>query len=140
MQIMKKLLLYKKMSTEIFVILRDFDLLKNINIFYSYISYISSWFKNYFILCFITQDFDFHRGKSEYEDVLQCNNAPSSATPRGHQTPAAFLIEASGLEQVSSPVKKQIHSQIMRLKNMESDVFVVLVQNEVDYLLMFWVE
>lgn len=43
-------------------------------------------------------DYDFHRGKSEYEDVLQCNNAPSSATARGHQTPAAFLIEASGLE------------------------------------------
>lgn len=43
-------------------------------------------------------DYDFHRGKSEYEDVLQCNNSPSSATARGHQTPAAFLIEASGLE------------------------------------------
>ncbi|KAK3094658.1 hypothetical protein FSP39_004605 [Pinctada imbricata] len=43
-------------------------------------------------------DFNFHRGKSEYEDVLQCNNSPSSATPRGHQTPSAFLIMASGLE------------------------------------------
>uniref|UniRef100_K1QUZ1 Putative aminopeptidase W07G4.4 n=1 Tax=Magallana gigas TaxID=29159 RepID=K1QUZ1_MAGGI len=43
-------------------------------------------------------DYDFHRGKSEYEDVLQCNNTPSSGTARGHQTPAAFLIEASGLE------------------------------------------
>ncbi|XP_048744457.2 putative aminopeptidase W07G4.4 [Ostrea edulis] len=43
-------------------------------------------------------DYDFHRGPSEYEDVLQCNNAPSSATARGHQTPAAFMIEASGLE------------------------------------------
>ncbi|XP_062613205.1 putative aminopeptidase W07G4.4 [Saccostrea cucullata] len=43
-------------------------------------------------------DYDFHRGKSEYEEVLQCNNAPSSATSRGHQTPAAFLIEASGME------------------------------------------
>lgn len=49
---------------------------------------------------FLTQDYDFHRGKSEYEDVLQCNNSPSSATARGHQTPAAFLIEASGLEKV----------------------------------------
>ena len=43
----------------------------------------------------------FHTGKSEYEDVLQCNNAASSATPRGHQSPAAFLIKASGLENVS---------------------------------------
>ncbi|XP_077456503.1 putative aminopeptidase W07G4.4 [Stigmatopora argus] len=43
------------------------------------------------------EDYDFHRGKSEYEDILQCNNLPSSATPRGHQTPAAFLIMASGL-------------------------------------------
>ncbi|XP_060595128.1 putative aminopeptidase W07G4.4 isoform X1 [Ruditapes philippinarum] len=43
-------------------------------------------------------DYVFHTGKSEYEDVLQCNNAPSSATPRGHQTPAAFLIMASGLD------------------------------------------
>ncbi|KAK3886530.1 hypothetical protein Pcinc_009326 [Petrolisthes cinctipes] len=43
-------------------------------------------------------DFDFHSGKSEYEDVLQCNNAPSSRTPRGHQTPSAFLIMSSGLD------------------------------------------
>lgn len=44
------------------------------------------------------EDFDFHAGKSEYEDVLQCNNAPSSRTPRGHQTPSAFLIMSSGLD------------------------------------------
>ncbi|XP_036383475.1 putative aminopeptidase W07G4.4 [Megalops cyprinoides] len=44
------------------------------------------------------EDYDFHCGKSEYEDILQCNNLPSSATPRGHQTPAAFLIMASGLD------------------------------------------
>nr|XP_057926739.1 putative aminopeptidase W07G4.4 [Doryrhamphus excisus] len=43
------------------------------------------------------EDYEFHKGKSEYEDILQCNNLPSSATPRGHQTPAAFLIMASGL-------------------------------------------
>ncbi|KAL4232326.1 Cytosol aminopeptidase [Mactra antiquata] len=43
-------------------------------------------------------DYVFHTGKSEYEDVLQCNNAASSATPRGHQSPSAFLIKASGLE------------------------------------------
>ncbi|KAM9476161.1 putative aminopeptidase W07G4.4 [Clarias gariepinus] len=44
-------------------------------------------------------DYEFHKGKSEYEDILQCNNLPSSATPRGHQTPAAFLIMTSGLDQ-----------------------------------------
>ncbi|XP_061672835.1 putative aminopeptidase W07G4.4 [Syngnathoides biaculeatus] len=43
------------------------------------------------------EDYEFHKGKSEYEDILQCNNLPSSATPRGHQSPAAFLIMASGL-------------------------------------------
>ncbi|XP_078285214.1 putative aminopeptidase W07G4.4 isoform X1 [Rhinoraja longicauda] len=43
-------------------------------------------------------DYDFHKGKSEYEDILQCNNLPSSATSRGHQSPAAFLIMGSGLD------------------------------------------
>ncbi|XP_072913572.1 putative aminopeptidase W07G4.4 [Hemitrygon akajei] len=43
-------------------------------------------------------DYEFHKGKSEYEDILQCNNQPSSATARGHQSPAAFLIMASGLD------------------------------------------
>lgn len=46
------------------------------------------------------EDYEFHKGQSEYEDILQCNNLPSSATPRGHQTPAAFLIMASGLDKV----------------------------------------
>ncbi|PIK58591.1 putative aminopeptidase W07G4.4-like [Apostichopus japonicus] len=54
-------------------------------------------------------DYDFCRGKSEYEDVLQCNNQPSSATPRGHQFPAAFLIVTSGLDKhgkdSSEPIK-----------------------------------
>lgn len=44
------------------------------------------------------EDYAFHSGKSEYEDVLQCNNAPSSRTPRGHQGPAAFLVLASGMD------------------------------------------
>ncbi|XP_011477217.2 putative aminopeptidase W07G4.4 isoform X1 [Oryzias latipes] len=44
------------------------------------------------------EDYEFHKGKSEYEDILQANNLPSSATPRGHQSPAAFLIMASGLD------------------------------------------
>eukprot|EP01111_Echinosteliopsis_oligospora_P016441 TRINITY_DN6839_c0_g2_i1.p1 TRINITY_DN6839_c0_g2~~TRINITY_DN6839_c0_g2_i1.p1 ORF type:complete len:541 (-),score=195.64 TRINITY_DN6839_c0_g2_i1:80-1702(-) len=30
--------------------------------------------------------------------ILQCNNAPSSGTARGHQFPAAFIIQASGLD------------------------------------------
>ncbi|KAI3387638.1 hypothetical protein SNEBB_008354 [Seison nebaliae] len=44
------------------------------------------------------EDFQFNKGKSEYEDVLQCNNLPSSQTPRGHQIPAAFMAMASGLD------------------------------------------
>ncbi|XP_028822391.1 putative aminopeptidase W07G4.4 [Denticeps clupeoides] len=44
------------------------------------------------------EDYEFHHGKSEYEEILQSNNLPSSGTPRGHQTPAAFLIMASGLD------------------------------------------
>uniref|UniRef100_A0A1E1X963 Putative aminopeptidase n=1 Tax=Amblyomma aureolatum TaxID=187763 RepID=A0A1E1X963_9ACAR len=44
------------------------------------------------------EDYDFVRGPSEYEDVLQCNNEPSSRTPRGHQMPAAFLVKVSGLD------------------------------------------
>lgn len=45
------------------------------------------------------EDYKFNEGKSEYEDILQCNNAPSSRTPRGHQIPAAFLIQVSKLDQ-----------------------------------------
>merc|ERR1711997_542733 len=44
--------------------------------------------------------------KEDYEfvDVLQCNNAPSTRTPRGHQFPAAFMLKVSGMtsHQVSS--------------------------------------
>ncbi|XP_064602788.1 putative aminopeptidase W07G4.4 [Liolophura sinensis] len=43
-------------------------------------------------------DYDFHRGKSEYEDLLSSNNEPSSRTNRGHQSPSAFMIMASGLD------------------------------------------
>ncbi|XP_006821680.1 putative aminopeptidase W07G4.4, partial [Saccoglossus kowalevskii] len=45
------------------------------------------------------EDFEFHKGKTEAEDVLQAGTQPSSATSRGHQSPAAFLIMASGLDQ-----------------------------------------
>lgn len=44
------------------------------------------------------EDYEFHRGKSEYEDVLQSGGKPSTLTDRGHQSPAAFLVVASGLD------------------------------------------
>lgn len=43
------------------------------------------------------EDFDFVQPRSSADDVLSCNNAPSSATARGHQFPMAFLCLASGL-------------------------------------------
>ena len=46
------------------------------------------------------KDYEFHKGKSEYEHVLQANNKPSTETARGHQAPAAYLIMASGLDKV----------------------------------------
>ena len=44
------------------------------------------------------EDFDFIRPRSKADDVLSCNNEPSSATSRGHQFPMAFLAVASGLD------------------------------------------
>lgn len=46
------------------------------------------------------KDYRMVTGRSEYEDILQCNNEPSSMTERGHQFPAAFLIRTSGLDKV----------------------------------------
>lgn len=38
------------------------------------------------------EDYDFIKDASgEFVDVLQCNNAASSRTPRGHQFPGAFM-------------------------------------------------
>lgn len=54
------------------------------------------------------EDFAFHRAKTYGEDLLQCNNLPSSRTPRGHQTPAAFLIMASGLDKNDAKSSKPI--------------------------------
>lgn len=48
------------------------------------------------------EDFTAHQGVCLGEDVLQANNLPSSRTPRGHQTPAAFMILASGLKEHGS--------------------------------------
>lgn len=61
------------------------------------------------------EDFAFHRSKAYGEDLLQCNNLPSSRTPRGHQTPAAFLIMSSGLDKhdaTSSKPLKYTHLDI----------------------------
>lgn len=43
------------------------------------------------------EDMDFVKPRSKADDVLSCNNAPSSLTARGHQFPMAFLLLASGL-------------------------------------------
>jgi len=45
------------------------------------------------------EDWDFVKDKSgEFVSVLQCNNAPSSRTARGHQMPGAFMMQVSGLD------------------------------------------
>ncbi|TPV97251.1 MAG: leucyl aminopeptidase family protein [Myxococcales bacterium FL481] len=44
------------------------------------------------------EDFAFVQPRSTADDVLSCNNAPSTGTNRGHQFPMAFLAIASGLD------------------------------------------
>ncbi|XP_077983580.1 putative aminopeptidase W07G4.4 [Glandiceps talaboti] len=44
------------------------------------------------------EDYDYHKGKTDYEDVVQIGLSASKSTPRGHQNAAAFLILASGLD------------------------------------------
>lgn len=48
------------------------------------------------------EDFAFIKARSCADDVLSCNNAPSSVTARGHQFPMAFLVVAAGLDQSSA--------------------------------------
>lgn len=48
------------------------------------------------------EDFSFIKARSCADDVLSCNNAPSSVTARGHQFPMAFLVVAAGLDQASA--------------------------------------
>lgn len=43
------------------------------------------------------EDFEFIAPRTKADDVLSCNNAPSSQTVRGHQFPMAFLVVAAGL-------------------------------------------
>lgn len=44
-----------------------------------------------------SEDFNMIAPKSLSEDIISANSLPTSATPRGHQFPAAFLIKASGI-------------------------------------------
>ena len=37
------------------------------------------------------EDYQLNKDKGGFVDVLQCNNIPSTRTPRGHQFPGAFL-------------------------------------------------
>ncbi|EDV22798.1 expressed hypothetical protein, partial [Trichoplax adhaerens] len=54
------------------------------------------------------EDYDFVGPDTIYEDVRQCNELPSSRTPRGHQFPAAFMIRASGLDKFGIDADKPI--------------------------------
>jgi len=54
------------------------------------------------------EDYLAHKGESEYEDLLQSHGGPSINHNRGHQTPAAFLIMASGLDKHGNDSDKPI--------------------------------
>lgn len=54
------------------------------------------------------EDFSFIKARSSADDVLSCNNAPSSVTARGHQFPMAFLVVAAGLDQSSARAAQPI--------------------------------
>jgi len=54
-------------------------------------------------------DWDFNVDKSgEFVSILQCNNAPSSRTPRGHQMPGAFMQQVSRLDAHGSHSKQPL--------------------------------
>lgn len=46
------------------------------------------------------EDFSFHEGRTEGDDILNSGKDSSGVTNRGHQGPSAFLIMASGLDKV----------------------------------------
>ena len=54
------------------------------------------------------EDVAFVAPRTRADDVISCNNKPSSATPRGHQFPAAFLAIASGLADRDVPSEHPI--------------------------------
>lgn len=75
-----------------------------------YILKLSIWKESLTLLWqYFCKDFNFVCGKSEYEDVIQCNNLPSSSTPRGHQFPCAFLVRVSGLDKVMTTWLWELH-------------------------------
>ncbi|KAJ8715336.1 hypothetical protein PYW07_009818 [Mythimna separata] len=49
------------------------------------------------------EDLRAHRGRAPGDHVHQADNAASSAMPRGHQAPAAFLLLVSGLHEADVP-------------------------------------
>ena len=56
--------------------------------------------------------------RSLSEEVISSNTLPSTATPRGHQFPAAFLIKASGLSN-DGLSKSQYHTQGYRFSHLD---------------------
>ncbi|VDL92959.1 unnamed protein product [Schistocephalus solidus] len=55
------------------------------------------------------EDYDITDGQSEYEDLMQSYHKSSSDYGRGHQLPAAYLIRASGLDEVSCHLLRNSH-------------------------------
>jgi len=52
------------------------------------------------------EDYEFVAPRTKADDVLSCNNLPSSGTARGHQFPMAFLAIASGLDKHGTDSKQ----------------------------------
>ena len=60
------------------------------------------------------EDFDFIKDQSgKFVDVLQCNNAASSRTPRGHQFPAAFMQVVAGLDKHMCSSEKPLKGRLI---------------------------
>eukprot|EP00052_Salpingoeca_macrocollata_P001668 m.26843 g.26843 ORF g.26843 m.26843 type:complete len:531 (-) comp11580_c0_seq3:137-1729(-) len=57
-----------------------------------------SWADPFEISTLRREDFEYNKPKYYTEDVVQCGNAPSSMTDRGHQVAPAFMTVASGLD------------------------------------------
>jgi len=54
------------------------------------------------------EDYATHKGQSEYEDVMQSVGGASVNNNRGHQSPGAFLVMASGLDKHGNDSDKPI--------------------------------
>lgn len=68
------------------------------------------------------EDFEFNASTGYGEDLLQCNNLPSSKTPRGHQVPAAFLIAATGLDKHGIKSKNPLKYSHLDIAGSSGDV------------------